>query len=60
MLVQALVAEPAIEGFNKAVLHGLARGNVVPLDEAVFLPLEDGVLMVVSRIGVSRFDVMGH
>ena len=34
VLVQALVAQPAIEGFNKTVLHWLAGGDVVPFDKS--------------------------
>jgi hypothetical protein len=43
VLVEALVTETAIEALDEAVLHGLAGGDVVPLDEAIFLPCEDGV-----------------
>ena len=32
MLVQALVTQSAVEAFDKAVLHGLAGRDVVPLD----------------------------
>lgn len=32
-----------IEAFHEAVLHWLARGNVVPLDLAALLPFQDGV-----------------
>lgn len=31
------------EAFHEAVLHWLARGNVVPLDLAALLPFQDGV-----------------
>ena len=43
VLVQAFVAEPAVEALHEAVLHGLARRDVVPLDMALLLPLQDGV-----------------
>ena len=39
--VEALVAEAAVQAFDEAVLHRLARGDVVPLDSMVFLPLQD-------------------
>ena len=35
MFVQALIAKTSIEAIDEAVLHRLARRNVVPLDEAV-------------------------
>jgi hypothetical protein len=38
VLVQALVAQAAVEAFDKAVLHQLAGRNVVPLDPEFFLP----------------------
>lgn len=40
MLVEAFVSEPAVEAFDEAVLHWLARCDVVPLDAAFLLPLE--------------------
>ena len=43
VLVQALVPEAAIEAFHKAVLHGLAWRDVVPLDLPVFLPFQNGI-----------------
>ena len=38
VLIQAFVAHPAIEAFNKPVLHGLARCDVVPVNLAILLP----------------------
>ena len=43
VLVQAFVAQPAIEALNEAVLHRLARGDVMPLDAAVLLPPKDRI-----------------
>ena len=43
VLVQALVPQTAVEAFHEAVLHRLARRDVVPFDLAVLLPFEHGV-----------------
>ena len=43
MLVEALVAQTAIETFDEAVLHGLSWSDVVPLDLPFLLPFQDGV-----------------
>ena len=43
MLVEALIAQPADEALDEAILHGLARRDVVPFDPALLLPCEDGV-----------------
>lgn len=43
MLVEALVAQAAIETFDEAVLHGLSRSDVVPLDLPFLLPFQDGI-----------------
>lgn len=43
MLVEALVAQTAVEAFHEAVLHGFARRDVVPLDLPFLLPSQDGV-----------------
>ena len=42
-LVQEFVAHPAVEGFDVAVLHRLARRDVVPFDTVILRPGEDGV-----------------
>ena len=42
-LVEKLVAHPAIEGFDVAVLHRLAGSNVVPFDLMLFAPMEDRI-----------------
>jgi hypothetical protein len=43
VLVEALVAQPAIEAPDKAILHRFARCDVVPFDVTLLLPGEDGV-----------------
>ena len=43
VLIEALVAEPADEGLDQFVLHRLARGDVVPIDLGVLLPLQEGI-----------------
>ncbi len=40
MLVQALIAQPAVKAFNKAILHGFARCDIAPLNAAILLPLQ--------------------
>jgi hypothetical protein len=62
VLVQAFVPEPAVEALHEAVLHGLARRDVVPLDMALLLPLQDGVrgqLGAVSTLLVA-IDISKH
>src|SRR6185312_964865 len=43
VLVEALVAQPAVEALDEAILHRLAWCNVVPFDVAFLLPGQDGV-----------------
>ena len=43
MLVEALVAQATIKALDEAVLHWLAGSDVMPFDEAVLLPFENGV-----------------
>ncbi len=40
VFVEALLAHPAVEAFDEAVLHGLARRDVMPADLAILLPFE--------------------
>ena len=42
-LVQQLVAHPAVEGFGIAILHRLARCDLVPFDAMILRPGEDRV-----------------
>ena len=42
-LVQKLVAQPPVEAFDEAVLHGLSRRDVVPFDLGVCRPGQDRV-----------------
>jgi hypothetical protein len=41
--VKALVAHPAVEALDEAILLRLAWSYVVPFDAALLLPAEDGV-----------------
>lgn len=41
-LIEALVAQPAIEALDEAVLRRLAGRNVVPFHAPFFLPGQDG------------------
>jgi hypothetical protein len=43
-LVKKLVAHPAVEGFDAAVLHRLTRGDVMPFGAMNFCPAKDRVL----------------
>ena len=43
MLVQAFVAEPAVEALDEGVLDRLSRRDVVPLDPGHLAEAEDGV-----------------
>ena len=43
MLIEAFISQPAVEAFDKPVLHGLAWLNVMPLNTALFLRVKDGV-----------------
>jgi len=43
MLIEASVSQAAIEALNKAILHWLARRDVVPLNLSILLPFENGV-----------------
>src|SRR5690606_28187164 len=40
-LVQQLVAQATVEALDEAVLHRLARRNVVPADAGFLLPAQD-------------------
>jgi hypothetical protein len=43
MFVQAFVANPPVEALYEPVLHWLTRGDVVPVNLAVLLPLQDRI-----------------
>ena len=59
VLVQALVSQSPVERFNEAVLHRFARGDVVPLDAALLLPLKNGVRRQLdTRINLPEFAVL--
>ena len=43
MLVEALVTKAAVEALDEAILHRLARRDVVPFDVTQLLPSQDGI-----------------
>lgn len=43
VFVQTLIPHSPVEAFHKAVLHGLARGDVMPVNLAVFPPFQDRI-----------------
>jgi len=44
-LVEALIAKPTVETFAEGILLGLAGGDIVPDDEPVLRPAQDGALV---------------
>ncbi len=43
VLIQTFISQPPIEALHEAVLHRFAGSNLVPLNLAVLLPLEDRI-----------------
>ena len=43
VFVEAFIPHTAIEAFDEAVLHWFSRSDVVPVDFAIFLPLQDRI-----------------
>lgn len=43
VLIEALVAEPAVEALHEAILHRSARRDVMPFDGAFLLPGQDRI-----------------
>ncbi len=43
VFVQTLIPHPAGDVLHKSVLHRLIRGDVMPIDLVVFLPIQDRV-----------------
>ena len=43
VFVEAFIAKAAIEALDKSVLNRLARGDVVPADNAFLLPAQNGM-----------------
>jgi hypothetical protein len=41
--IKALIPQTTIEAFDKAVLHWLARRDIVPIDKMVLAPPENGM-----------------
>ena len=42
-IIEKLISHPSIEAFDKTVVRGFARGDVVPLDVLRGTPVEDRV-----------------
>ena len=55
--VEALVAQPTIEAFHEAVLHRLARCDVVPFDLPILLPAR--IAFEVSSVPLSDTIMQG-
>ena len=43
VLVEALVAQAAVEALDEAIRHGLSWRDVMPLDLSVLLPFQNGI-----------------
>src|SRR3954451_10558052 len=50
VLVEALVAQPAVEALHEAILHRFARRDVVPFDVVLLLPSQDGIRSELSTV----------
>jgi hypothetical protein len=50
-LIEAFVAQPAVERFDEAVLRRFAGCDVVPFDAVLLLPAEHGVRSELAAIG---------
>src|SRR5215472_12027462 len=48
-LIEQLVAQSANKGLGKSVLHGLARGDVVPGDLMIVRPLQSFLPLLLSE-----------
>ena len=57
LLIEPLIAKLAVRAFHEAILHRLARRDVVPLDTPIFLPRQDGIRDQLSAI--VRYDHAG-
>jgi hypothetical protein len=57
VLVEALVTQAAVEALDEAILHRLARGNVVPFDTVVLLPMSSRALWVSFMLTTRPFTV---
>lgn len=42
-LIEKLIPHPAIEALHEAILHGLARCDVVPRDQVLGTPVQDRI-----------------
>ena len=43
VLIQTFIPHAPVEAFDKSILHGLARRDLMSVNLAVFLPLQDCV-----------------
>ena len=70
-LVEQLVAHAAVEGFDVAVLHRLARCDVVPFDPMLFaqrkiafevnsVPLSETIIRGLPRRSISGGELAGN
>jgi len=57
VLVEALVPQPPVKAFDEAVLHRLARRDVVPVDAMVLLPFQ--MAFEVSSVPLSLTTISG-
>lgn len=58
--VEKLIAHPAIEAFHEAILHGLARCDVVPRDPVLGAPAQDRrIAFDVSSVPLSETIMSG-
>jgi len=63
VLIEALLAHPAVEALDQAILHGLARRDIVPSDLTILLPLEQciaGQFCPVVADDEARVDQLGR
>ena len=57
MLIEAFILQSAVDALDKAILHGLAWLNVMPLNSALLLPLQDGVRRQLAQPFVEGFII---
>lgn len=60
VLVEAFVAQPAVEAFNKAILHWFAWRDIVPFDPVLFLPSQYGVEGELGAVAPTEGMRRGH
>ena len=57
LLIQAFVAQPAVEGLDVALLLRLAGVNLMPLDLVVVRPFQDGFADELGSVAHSEYGV---